>query len=80
MKTLKDIKKGFESFDVQKVELGNSLTYFFTDYSDMQIKSFDGSLYVGRISRYNDGFEMGEKWYTNQIKFEESIKRHLAKQ
>jgi len=80
MKTLQDIKKGFESFDVQKVELDNSLTYFFTDYSDMEIKSFDGSLYVGRISRYSHSFEMGEKYYTNQIKFEEAIKRHLAKQ
>ena len=79
MKTLQDIKKGFETFDVQKVQL-NKLTYFFTDYRDMKIKSFDGSLYVGRISRYNHGFEMGEKWYTNQIKFEEAIKRHLAKQ
>tara|TARA_R110001606_G_scaffold366818_1_gene522110 strand:+ start:394 stop:633 length:240 start_codon:yes stop_codon:yes gene_type:complete len=79
MKTLKDIKKGFETFDVQKVQL-NKLTYFFTDYRDMKIKSFNGSLYVGRISRYNDGFEMGEKWYTNQNKFESAIKRHLAKQ
>ena len=80
MKTLKDIQKGFQTFDVQKVELDNSLTYYFTDYSDAQIKSFDSSYFVGKISRYSYTFETGAKWYTNQIKFEEAIKRHLAKQ
>ena len=80
MKTLKDIQKGFETCDVQKVELKNSLTYYFTDYTDMQIKSFIGNVYVGKISRSSNSYEMGTKWYTNQIKFQEAIKRHLKKQ
>ena len=80
MKTLKDIQKGFETFDVQKVELKDSLTYYFTNYKDMEIKSFEGAIIVGQISRYSYGFEMGVKWYNNQNKFEEAIKRHLKKQ
>ena len=78
MKTLKDIKKGFKTFGVQKVELENSLTYYFTDYTD--ICQHQVPKLVGQISRYSYGFEMGVKWYNNQNKFEEAIKRHLRKQ
>ena len=79
MKTLKDIQKGFEKFDIQKVELENNLTYYFTDYTDMQIPSIKGFI-VGKISRYTNGYESSNTWYYNQNKFEKAIKRHLQKQ
>lgn len=82
MKTIQDILKGFETFSTQKLELNDidNLTYYFCDFSDTPIKSFDGDNYVGYISRYKWDFEMGVKWYTNQTKFESAIKRHLNKQ
>jgi len=87
MKTLESIKEGFKTFDTAKVLLAGEnedygKKYYIVDYSnkDTQIKSIDGNYWVGVISRCSGGFTMTEKWYDNQSKFDNAIKRILKKQ
>jgi len=77
--TLQNITEGFKICDSQKIELTNSITYYFLDYSDMNIPTAEGNI-AGKISRYSGSHEMGVKWYTSKSKFKNAIKRHLKKQ
>ena len=73
LKTLKDITDGFKVCDTQSVQLTNA-KYFFVDYRDTSCPQ------VGYVSRYIGGYEANKKWYEDENKFLQAIKRHLKKQ
>ena len=80
MKTLQNITDGFKSYDTQKIEVSKSLKYYFTDYTDNNLPNISGKNWVGNISRYVWGFEMGVKWYDDKTKFNNAIKRIVKMQ
>ena len=68
MTTLNQIKKAFKTFQVQKVIINESLTYFF-DCKNMTMQKFQ------------DGYEIGKTfYYENETKFNNSIKRAIKLQ
>jgi len=85
---LTDIKNHFKNVgDVVKVVCKGECEdygkkYYFLDYAreDRKIKSIDGNYWVGVISRCSGGYTMTEKWYDNQDKFDNAMKRILKKQ
>jgi len=77
MKTITQITEGFKNCDVQSLQL-SKLKYFFVTYNNIDMgKNFN---YVGYITRFEGGYEMGRKWYKCKDKFIKAIKRHLKKQ
>jgi len=77
MKTITQITEGFNTCNVQSLQL-SKLKYFFVEYNNFDMG--DNFNYVGHITRSEGGYEVGCKWYKCKDKFMKAIKRHLKKQ